>query len=330
VPTLINRGDGEPENSGLVPLGHVERRSRSLMFAPIRWDGETIGVVTVQSYTDHRYAERDLSLLQTLADHCGGCLARLQAEQELLSQQVRNIRLDRLRWLGEMATDIAHVLNQPLQGVRGLAEHLLMGMDRGWEVTGEKVREKLGIIMAQADRMDYFIQHLRDLAQDSGRSVRYLTAPNQVLKAAAELFTSRGIRVHLHLATDLPSIHVNPRALEEAVVHLLSNAREATEERYGTRTRSEQTQITLRSSSMEVDGAAWVLIEVVDQGTGIPADLQVRIFEPFFTTKIPGHGTGLGLSVVKVIAEEYGGHVGVESEAGLGTTVRISLPASRR
>ena len=80
-------------------------------------------------------------------------------------QRVLSIRADRLRSLGEMAAGIAHELNQPLVDVRGLAEHMMLGMDRDWIFDKEKTREKLSLILDQADRMTHIIQHVRLFAQ---------------------------------------------------------------------------------------------------------------------------------------------------------------------
>jgi len=335
---LINRTESENGEAPLKTFGHRERRSRSLMFAPIRWENETLGVVTVQSYTDDRYNRDDLGLLQSLADHCGGCLARLNleaaktaAEDELKERRAVSMRSDRLRSLGEMAAGIAHELNQPLVGVRGLAEHLLVGIERGWDITGEKAGAKIASIMRQADRMEHIIQHVRVFARDAGRPETCLVDVNHVLAAAQDMLgaqlTSRGMRLRLELADDLPEVMANPYSLEEAVVNLLINARDATEDEYQRDGGGTLGEIVMRSRWAGQNGSRPVQVQVIDRGTGIPSEVQRRVFEPFFTTKGPDRGTGLGLSVTQGIVEEIGGILELESEPGKGTKVTMSLPS---
>lgn len=259
--------------------------------------------------------------------------ARRLDEQELEKQRVLSMRSDRLRSLGEMAAGIAHELSQPLVGVRGMAEHLLISIDRGWEFTEEKVRDKAKTIVEQADRMVHIIEHIRLFARESGKpEVRPVNVNNVVRSSVGMLttqFRSRGIELKCELVEELPVILVNPFSLEEVIINILINARDAVEERMESGAASAP-RILLRTLLHQANSETQVKIEVTDPGVGIPDDILDKVFDPFFTTKDPGKGTGLGLSISKSIVESFGGTMSIQSTPGSGTAATISLPVAQK
>ncbi len=258
--------------------------------------------------------------------------ARVQAERELEAQKALSMRADRLRSLGEMAAGIAHELNQPLVGVRGLAEHTLIGMDRGWDLSDDKIRDRLTRIVEQADRMVHIIEHVRMFAREAGKPQLESVQINDVVKSGIDMigtqFKSHGVTLDSELAEGLPLVSANPFSLEEVVLNLLNNARDAVEERF--QDNLSAARVLLRTSMEENGKASHVVIEVMDNGVGIPQDIISKVFDPFFTTKDPDKGTGLGLSVSKTIVEQFGGAIRVQSPPECGTMVTISLPAEGR
>ncbi|MBI4553341.1 MAG: sigma 54-interacting transcriptional regulator, partial [Candidatus Latescibacteria bacterium] len=257
--------------------------------------------------------------------------ARQATARELEAQRTLSIRSDRLRSLGEMAAGIAHELNQPLVGVRGLAEHLLIGIDRGWNLTQDKIREKLRLIVEQADRMTHIIQHVRMFAREADKFERQPVQVNDVVRAAIDMLDvqsrSRGIELACDLADGLPVVSANPFSLEEVVLNNLVTARDATEERLHADAMADSPRVLVRTR-VEGDGPAHhVQVDVIDQGVGIPESILPRVFDPFFTTKGPDRGTGLGLAISRSIIEQFGGTISIQSTPGQGTTVTVSLPA---
>ena len=244
-------------------------------------------------------------------------------------QRTLSIRSDRLRSLGQMAAGIAHELNQPLVGVRGLAEHILIALERGWELTQEKLKERLTTIVEQADRMSHIIDHVRMFAREAGKPELQSVQVNEVVRAAMSMlsaqFKSRGLELECELAEDLPDVLANPFSLEEVILNLIINARDAVEERLEMNSSTAPSRVLLRTF-LEKEKEERLKIEVIDWGIGIPEDILPNVFDPFFTTKEPNQGTGLGLSISQSIIEQFSGTMDIQSKLGHGTTVTISLP----
>jgi C4-dicarboxylate-specific signal transduction histidine kinase len=258
--------------------------------------------------------------------------ARAAAEREMEEQRSLTIRADRLRSLGEMAAGIAHELNQPLVGVRGLAEHMLLGLDRGWAVDEKVVREKAGLIVQQADRMEHIIEHVRMFAREAGKPQLQEVDVNGVVRSSIDLLGTQirnhGIEIVTDLREDLPSVRANPFSLEEVIINLILNARDGLQESDVERTAGRRPHLTL-TTGLGPNGNGRqrpVIVEVEDNGMGIPPEILDKIFNPFFTTKGPQRGTGLGLSIAKAIMEDFGGDLEIRSTVGVGTVATVSMP----
>lgn len=277
-------------------------------------------------YDDTNQAIRMVGTVQDITE-------RKHAEEELESQRVLSMHSDRLRSLGEMAAGIAHELNQPLVGVRGLAEHLLLSIDRGWEITNEKIRDKAKLIIEQADRMVHIIEHIRIFARDAGKPELRPVNVNNVVKSSIDMLgtqlRSRGIELICEFTDDMVLVSANPFSLEEVIINLLINARDAVEQRMAAKSGAMSPQIILRTLINQTASEENAIIEVRDSGNGIPEHIIDRVFDPFFTTKEPDKGTGLGLSISRSIVEGFGGTIQIKSIPDSGTTVVISLPVRK-
>jgi PAS domain S-box-containing protein len=255
---------------------------------------------------------------------------RKQMEEALEAQRTLDLRTDRLRSLGEMAAGIAHELNQPLTGIRGLAEHFLIGLERGWSFDEEKIRDRSSRIVEQTDRMVHIIEHIRMFAREAGRPETELVQVNEVVQATMVMvgaqFRAHGLNLDIKLAKNLSDVRLNRYSLEEVMLNLLSNARDAVEEMQEKNGPSRDPQIRMSTSMDEDNGSPAVKIEVEDNGVGFPPELMDRVFDPFFTTKDPDKGTGLGLSISRSIVEEFGGAIQIQSNSGEGTTVAVLVP----
>lgn len=221
---------------------------------------------------------------------------------------------DKLATLGEMAGAIAHELAQPLQAVMATAATARMRLAQAVdEATVERVSDRLAWIEKQTSRAGKTIQHL--LAFSRGESSEGLCRLADALEGAMELaghgLRRDGVEVSVEVPADLPPVHGGQVVIEQVLVNLLNNARDAMAESPERRIRIEARQ----------DGDL-IRLDVTDTGSGVPADKLERIFEPFYTTKPVGRGTGIGLSVARRTMQALGGGISV---ANTGTGACFSL-----
>lgn len=256
-----------------------------------------------------------------------------QAERELEAKRTLSVRADRLRSLGQMAASMAHELNQPLVGVRGLAEHLQLLLEQGEALDPAETLEDVRTIVAQADRMEHIIEHMRLFAREAGRPEREVCSLNKVVEASLELagarFRAAGLTLERSYARDLPLVLVNPYSLEEVFLNLISNAQDAILERRacGDNDQPDMPDLVIRTTLEEGPDPPRVAVVFSDRGTGISTDVMGHIREPFFSTKGPQQGTGLGIPIAEAIVQDLDGRLTIESELGEGTTVTVSLPS---
>jgi C4-dicarboxylate-specific signal transduction histidine kinase len=239
----------------------------------------------------------------------------------LRETQTQLVQSGKLAAVGTLAAGVAHELNQPLMVIRGYAQELLADQ----RITDTETLEDLRRIEGQTSRMTAIINHLRDFSRQS-KGARQITDLNEVVAQAfnflGQQLKVRNIDVVQELDPALPPLWADPFQIEQVVVNLVTNARDAMDA-------SGRGAI---SASTRVIGDGWVALSVTDTGPGIPNDLQTRIFDPFFTTKEVGKGTGLGLSICHRIIEEHGGEILVQSPAaeGRGACFTVRLPISLR
>jgi histidine kinase len=245
---------------------------------------------------------------------------RLMAEQHL-------IQAGKMATLGEMATGVAHELNQPLSVIK-TASSFLRRKAAGHEPIPQDILGTMAEeIDSHVDRASRIINHMREFGRKSDVA-REKVQVNTVLRRAVDFFHQqlklREIEVVEDLYDSLPEIMADPNRLEQVFVNLLINARDAIEKKREQDGGKDQVKRVTLKTSLEDE---MVRIEVGDTGTGIPEAIRGKIFEPFFTTKKVGKGTGLGLSISYGIVHDYDGSIRVESTKGDGTTFIIKFPS---
>ncbi len=250
-------------------------------------------------------------------------------KQKELAQKARlnEMRIqheDRLTALGIMAAGIAHELNQPLNHIRMTADSLLMSEEKNWQLTPEDIDRGLRVISRQVIRMSQIIQNVRNFSsKDRGQitdDIHINNAVENVFCMIGRQIEAHGIRLHKNLNQHLPSIRMNQNRLEQVILNLVVNARQALDQ-----CKKREKNLFIRTGTTPER----VFIEVADNAIGVPEDLKQKIFEPFFTTKEVDEGTGLGLSIVQSIMEEYGGGVEVVNNDMGGATFTAFGPARR-
>ncbi len=278
----------------------------------VRKDGKAIYVNIRVSSSE--YLGRS-ALLATTSD----VTLRLMAEQQL-------IQAGKMATVGEMATGVAHELNQPLSVIKTASSFLRRKMSKREPVKPEILATMMEEIDAHVDRAARIIDHMRQFGRKSDVQ-RERVDVNDPLRKAAELFQQqlklREIEVVFDLDDKLPPILADANRLEQVFINLLINARDAIEEKWEQGPREgEEKKIFLKTHFKDV----MVNVEVRDTGRGIADSIVDRIFEPFFTTKRVGKGTGLGLSISYGIVKDYNGEIRVESEEGVGSTFIVRFP----
>jgi signal transduction histidine kinase len=255
---------------------------------------------------------------------------RSAIEKTLEEQRLLRVHSDRLRSLGEMAAGIAHELNQPLVGVRGMAELIVLSTENEKLFSREKTLKKARMIVEQADRMVHIIQHVRLFARESGQPETSVVNLNDVVQSGIGLlkaqFRAHGLRLETALVEMPLPVRINPYSVEEVLLNLLTNARDALETKKQTDGAGFTPRIRIATQYDCRNGNAAARFKVEDNGGGIPREISGRVFDPFFTTKGPDKGTGLGLSICKTIIEDLGGNIRFSTEEALGTTFTITFP----
>ncbi len=233
----------------------------------------------------------------------------------------------KLASLGELATGLAHEINQPLSVIRLAASNALNAAQRGQPA--QQLVARLERIVQQAMRMRRIVDHMRLFGRKSDSHLQPC-APAQAVEGALEvvgpLFRRDDIRVITNIEPDLPQVLCHQDQLEQVLINLLQNARDAVTATPGTN-KDDAGCIWIDANTESRPGASpCVRIDVRDAAGGISPAIIDRIFEPFFTTKPPGQGTGLGLSVSFGIIRNHGGNLSARNDDE-GAVFSIRLPA---
>lgn len=245
-----------------------------------------------------------------------------KARKREKKQEVQMAHSGRLAALGEMSTGIAHEINQPLTIIRLASQYLKQELGQEKD---ERVNTTIQKIIDQIDRVTRIIKNMRAFARaDNDPGVGPTDCALLIDKALfffREQFRVRSIDLKVDLDQNLPDGLVNGQQLQQIVVNLLSNARNAVEEQADDKGRDYQMVVNVNLQRAPGNQA---VLEIRDNGIGMSAEVKERCFDSFFTTKEEGKGTGLGLSIVKTLAKASQMTLSVESEPGCGCSFQLS------
>src|SRR5260370_26467062 len=252
-------------------------------------------------------------------DLLGRQLGRVEVYRDLTAQRVFHSKLlqtEKLAALGQMVSGVAHELSNPLTSIMGYAQRLLARQDLPGRT--EEVRQ----IYQEAERAGTNLRQLLLNARETLPERRPVSL-NQIVQRVMDLhrfsLAAEKIRVELDLAPALPFVKGDPGHLQQVLMNLVGNARHALEQH------GQGGTIRLRTKRI---AERRVLLEVADNGPGIPQAILARIFDPFFTTKPAGVGTGLGLAIALSVVREHDGQVHGSSPPQAGPVFQIELPAA--
>jgi histidine kinase len=279
---------------------HLDNKGRTLFvnirISPHEYPGEKVYLVTTSDITQ-----------------------RLETEQQL-------IQASKMATLGEMATGVAHELNQPLSVIKTASRFFMKKIRKN-----EKIKDDILLTMSEeidtyVDRATKIINHMRQFGRKSDITLEKVQV-NAILEKALEILGQqlkvRGIELVRDFEQELPVIMADSDRLEQVFINLLINARDAIDARWQSQPHPKDAKTIRLKTKSNADA---VTVEVHDTGTGIPGHLLERIFEPFFTTKKVGQGTGLGLSISYGIIQDCNGSIRAVSREGEGTGFIIQFP----
>jgi signal transduction histidine kinase len=309
----------------LLELG----RGKSFLALPLVIKGKTAGLVFLTDTLYHRhFSRREVELAQALILQAANALdnARLFRDLELSLLELRRtqsklVQTARLTAMGELAAAIAHQINNPLTTILGDAELLLQ------DITPEdSTYESLEAISRAGRRAHEVVRRLLGMArqqplEDIIEAVDVNDTINNTLALVRSHIQQGSVGLDVQLSDLIPAVVGIRGQLEDVWLNLLMNARDAVVGRPKPRI-----GISTRLDS----GESRVVIEVWDNGIGIPTEIQQQVFEPFFTTKPTGEGTGLGLHICHQVVEKCGGSITVQSTYNEGTRFIIYLPLFTR
>lgn len=287
---------------------------RSAICSPIRFRDRTFGAIYIDSsIANYTFTPEQLALMNAIGQHAG--LALSNADLYL-----QNLQAERLAAIGETVAQLSHSIKNMLQGLRGGADVVEMGLTKndlklargGWTI----LQRNLSRIISLTMNMLAFSRQRR-VEVELVRLAPIIDECVQLLETACQ---AKQVAILTDVDAEMPPVPVDAPLIHQLLMNLLSNAVEAVEPGLGA--------VTVKAHYAPAsDGHGPVaVLQVIDNGPGIPASKQQWVFEPFNTTK-GIKGTGLGLAVARRVAEEHGGKIRVSSEEGRGATFTVTLPA---
>jgi C4-dicarboxylate-specific signal transduction histidine kinase len=312
------------KSPNLLPAARaaVQRdRMRGFLCVPINSRGRCLGTLSLGRQISDPFDERDVTLVEATADQIGAALdsARLYTEtrrqlEEQQRTQAQLVHVEKLSAVGELASGVAHEINNPLTTILGQA-HLLL---EHHEVT-PYVRTRLALIADEASRAGRIVQNLLLFSRHYPPERRPCSLAEQaqrVLELKAYQLERDRVQVVMDFQPCAPA-SADENQMQQVILNLVQNAHQAMLQQ------EDERVLTVRVRP----GGETALLEVLDTGPGIPPEALPRLFDPFFTTKPPGEGSGLGLSVSYGIVAEHKGTLRGENRLDRpGAVFTLELP----
>jgi len=242
---------------------------------------------------------------------------RQKTEARLQELQAELVHMSRYTALGEMASTLAHEINQPLTAITNYLKgcHRLLAQMEGERIA--LLRDGVGQAAEQALRAGQIIRHLRDFVARGESEQCRENLPKLIEEASALALVGareKGVRVTFNLDPAATHIFADRIQIQQVLLNLIRNAIEAMQD---------APVRELSVSTRALSGGDFVQISVADTGTGLAEEVLNHLFEPFVTTK--QHGMGVGLSICRTIVAAHGGRIWADTEAGVGTTFHFTL-----
>jgi PAS domain S-box-containing protein len=235
------------------------------------------------------------------------------------------IQKSKLEFLGEMAAGMSHEINQPLTGISMGMENILNKINT-YNIETEYFQSKINNIFHYVNRIQHIIEHVRTFSRDQQYAVFEKFSVNDTINNTLLLvekpYSANKINININFNNSVYYIKGNKYRLEQVILNLLSNSKDALEEKNKKISSSFKKNIDININSDEIN----VYITIKDNGIGIKNQNIDNIFEPFYTSKEANKGTGLGLSIVYGIVKEFQGEIFTESKLNEYTIMKMTFP----
>lgn len=285
-----------------------------ILDVPLAVEDKLVGMIRIYLEKEREFSASELDFIITVAEECAGIIERVrllelqQAHFNHLATQV-----DKMSSLGRMAAGVAHEINNPLAGI------LLYSSNMRKKVPSEsQLAQGLQIIINETQRCKSIIQGLLDFARDSEPD-KVSADINEIMKSALGIaeneFKLKHVHVKMQLADSMVKTLLDKNKILQVFLNILLNALHAVQE---------NGRITVKSRV--TSNPMHIVVEIEDNGCGIPNDDLPKIFDPFFSSK--SNGTGLGLAVSYGIVKKHEGNIEVFSKVGKGTRFSVKIPVS--
>lgn len=326
APVRIERlPDDLPEEAVNERTYCVEVGMKSNLAIPLLVDPKYGCVLTFATFHDYVVWTDDLvDRLWLIGEVFANAIARRRLDETTQKLREQLMRIGRVTLVGELASAIAHEVNQPLCSILANARAGQRLVESGSATPGE-IAEIFGEIHAEGRRASGIVDRIREMIQNRPphrESVSLSEAIDEVLAIAASQSTARGVRIMKQVPPDVPPAMCDRVQLQQVLLNLVLNALDAVQ---GSAERVVAIDVDAAGIS-SANGRRETCVAVRDTGSGISPDVVGSIFEPFFTTK--PNGIGAGLSICRAIVQAHGGRLAVESSPGAGATFRFTLPHS--
>lgn len=302
-----------------------QRGANSLLLVPLIVQGEVVGSLGLETAEPRAFTDDEVTLARRVAEQVSGVLARARLEDERRQLEEQFYQAQKMEAVGRLAGGIAHDFNNLMTVIHlssrllerrlvpedPLRPHVLRIQEAGKRATN-LTRQLLAF--SRREMIEPQVVDLNQLLGDLERMLQRLISEDVVLT--------------MNLMADLWAVKIDPTQVEQVVVNLAVNSRDALPGggELTIETQNVVLDATYADQYLEVDPGEYAVLLVTDNGAGMDDEVKSHLFEPFYTTKERGKGTGLGLATVFGIVKQNGGHIGVDSQVGVGTTFKIYLP----
>lgn len=280
------------------------------------------GLLGLAVSKEHPLTKEEEALIEELAGDLSFALQKRETEEQRIRGEALLRQAQRLESIGTLAGGVAHEINNPINGIMNYAQLIVDKLGPEQEVT-EYAEE----IVKETERVANIVKNLLAFARfdKQGHSPALISdIVDSTTSLIQTILKGDHISLEVDVPHDLPKIKCRSQQIQQVLMNLLTNARDALNEKYPQFDVNKK--VSVSAQCFENAGRKWARITVEDNGPGIPDEMLGRVFDPFYTSKSPEKGTGLGLSISHGIVREHNGVLSVESETGQWTRFHMDLP----